>query len=79
MAEPWFYAFAEQLASIGMIVGGGACLAGALIALSFVQGKELLVPLSIALGFVAAFFLVVGGMATIRVVVDALRRRPDSR
>lgn len=78
-AEPWFYAFAEQLANIGMVVGGGACLAGALIALSFIEGKQVLTPLSIALGFVAAFFLVVGGMATIRVVVGAMRRRPDEK
>lgn len=77
--EPWYYSFADQLASVGMVVGGGACLAGFLIALSFVQGKEVLAPLAIALGFVAAFFLVVGGMAAIRVLVDTLRRRVDQK
>ncbi|MBM4067715.1 MAG: hypothetical protein FJ271_02040 [Planctomycetes bacterium] len=75
--EPWFSSYADHFANIGMIVGGGACLAGTTIALSFVKGKEILAPLSIALGFVAAFFLVVGGMLTLRIVVDALRKRPD--
>ena len=77
--EPWYYGFAEQLANVGMVVGGMACLAGFLAALSFVQTKvtgQVLGPLSLALAFVGAFFLVVGGMATIRVVVDAARKLP---
>lgn len=72
--EPWYYGFLEQFANVGMVVGGLACLAGFLVAVSFAQGaKDILGPLSIALAFVVAFFILVGGMGLLRVVVDIAR------